>query len=112
MSAARLLLGVWLASAIGGAGMATAQAADGMRCLGPEQRRATIATHRAIPLSRALRAARGRHGHGRGHGPEVVRARLCESGSGLVYVLTLLAHDGKVTRVTIDAGNGRLIGRH
>lgn len=108
MSSAKLLLGVWLAFAAG-AGAASAQAELAMRCLGPEQRRAAIAAHKAIPLSRALRAARGRRGDR--HAPEVVGARLCESGPGLVYVLTLLARDGKVTRVTIDAASGRLLGR-
>ena len=102
MSSAKLLLATWLALSAGaGAGVA----ADPMRCLGTEQRRAAIVSHKAIPLARAVRAARGRHAG------DLVGARLCESGPGLVYVLTLLSRDGKVTRATIDAGSGRLIGR-
>lgn len=109
MFSSKILLSVWLAA---GAGAATAQAAEPQRCLGPEQRRAAIAAHKAIPLARAMRIARGPHGPGRrrGNGAEVVRARLCESGSSLVYVLTLLARDGKVSRITVDAATGRLIG--
>jgi hypothetical protein len=42
----------------------------------------------------------------------VVRARLCRRGTGLVYVLTLLAPSGKVTRATVDAANGELIKGH
>jgi uncharacterized membrane protein YkoI len=39
----------------------------------------------------------------------VVRARLCESQNGLVYMLTVLARDGKVTRVTVDATSGSVL---
>jgi uncharacterized membrane protein YkoI len=45
----------------------------------------------------------------------VVRARLCHSQTagqdgGLVYVLTVLAHDGKVARIEVDAVKGTLVG--
>jgi uncharacterized membrane protein YkoI len=40
----------------------------------------------------------------------VVRARLCRDNDELVYVLTVLAHDGKVARLTIDAVKGTLVG--
>jgi uncharacterized membrane protein YkoI len=40
----------------------------------------------------------------------VVQARLCRSGDDLVYVLTVLAHDGKVARLTVDAVKGTLVG--
>ena len=39
----------------------------------------------------------------------MVRARLCHRGGRLVYVLTLLARNGKVTRATVDAANGSVI---
>jgi hypothetical protein len=35
-----------------------------------------------------------------------VRARLCKEGKELVYVLTVLAHDGKVTLATVDGTSG------
>ena len=41
---------------------------------------------------------------------EVVGAKLCQRPQGLVYLLTLLARDGKVTRVAVDASSGRLAG--
>ena len=78
-------------------------AADPEQCLSPEQRRAAIAGHQAVPVARAMRAAKARHGG------EVVRAQLCDRG-GLVYVLTVLARDGTVHRVTVDAASGRLTG--
>jgi uncharacterized membrane protein YkoI len=40
----------------------------------------------------------------------VVRARLCRDNYELVYVLTVLAHDGKVARLTVDAVKGTLVG--
>jgi hypothetical protein len=39
-----------------------------------------------------------------------VRARLCRRPDGFAYVLTVLAHDGKVTRVVVDAVKGTLVG--
>jgi hypothetical protein len=76
-------------------------------CLSKAEQRAAVAEHRAIPLALAIRSL---HAHGRR--AELVRARLCRHGGGLVYVLTLLARNGKVTRVTVDAINGELINGH
>jgi uncharacterized membrane protein YkoI len=95
---ARCVVVLWLA----GAGSVVAGELD--RCLSPEQRRAAIAARQAIPLGKALWAAQARLGG------EVVRARLCREGNELVYVLTVLAHDGKVTLATIDGTSGAFIG--
>ena len=44
----------------------------------------------------------------RGRGSrEVVKARLCREQNGLVYLLTLLTRDGKVTQARVDAADGR-----
>jgi uncharacterized membrane protein YkoI len=80
-----------------------AHAAEPESCLSVDERRAAIAAHEAVPVARAIRAARARHPG------EVVRAQLCDR-NGLVYVLTVLARDGKVHRVTVDAATGRLSG--
>ena len=77
-------------------------------CLTKAEQRAAVASHRAVSLAQAIRAVR-KH---RRKKPEVVRARLCRRGTGLVYVLTLLAPNGKVTRATVDAANGELIKGH
>jgi uncharacterized membrane protein YkoI len=82
-----------------------ARAGDRHQCLGPEQRRAAIASHRALPLARVIRMLRPKLGG------EVVKARLCEESRGLVYTLTVLGRDGKVTRVAIDAATGNYLGR-
>jgi uncharacterized membrane protein YkoI len=74
-------------------------------CLTMAEQRAAVASRRAISLGQAIKSVRKR----RKKKPEVVRARLCRRGTGLVYVLTLLAPNGKVTRATVDAANGELI---
>ncbi|HVZ50463.1 MAG TPA: hypothetical protein VG986_00730 [Pseudolabrys sp.] len=73
-------------------------------CLSKAEQRAAVAAHRAVPLAHALKSLRA-------HGlrAELVRARLCRRGDGLVYVLTLLARSGKVTRASVDAANGELM---
>jgi uncharacterized membrane protein YkoI len=78
-----------------------AQAAE-RRCLSKEQARAAVASGKAVGLDIALKAFKRR-------GSEVVRVHLCEGGKGLVYRLTVLARDGKVTRVTVDATSGSVL---
>jgi uncharacterized membrane protein YkoI len=80
-------------------------AADEHRCLDPEQRRAAIAGRQAVPLAKAIHTARA---HVTG---DVVNARLCEQGQGqsLVYVLTVLGRDGKVSRASVDGASGAFL---
>ena len=77
-------------------------------CLDQKERRAEAETGRLIRLSAAMHAARSKMPG------TVIGARLCHGQSvgqdGLVYLLTVLAHDGKVARITIDATSGMLVG--
>jgi len=76
-------------------------------CLNQKERRAEIEAGRVVTLATALHAAKSRMSG------TLVRARLCrghDEGHGLVYVLTVLAHDGKVARLTVDAVKGTLVG--
>ncbi len=57
-----------------------------------------------VHLAAAMRAAKSQMPG------TVVRARLCRGHDGLVYVLTVLARDGKVARLTVDAVKGTLVG--
>lgn len=78
--------------------------AESRHCLTQEQRRAALASHKAMRAGRAIAIAKKRYGG------DVVRARLCEGEHGaLRYVLTVLARDGKVTRVAVDATSGKLL---
>ena len=89
-----------VALALAGAAPDMAAAAERKACLTPEQRRAVIAARKAVPLTRAMRTVRARIGG------EVVNARLCQRERGLVYLLTVLARDGKVTEAMVDATDG------
>ena len=73
-------------------------------CLGPKERRAEADSGKLVRLATAMRVA-----HARMPGT-VVRARLCHRADGLVYVLTVLARDGKVARIEVDAVKGTLAG--
>jgi len=48
----------------------------------------------------------------RAAGAEVVGARLCYRGSDLVYMLTVLARDGKVTHASVNAASGVIMDAH
>jgi len=85
----------------------TASADEQHACLSKAEQRAAIANGQAITLADAIRSARGSV---RGHGArEVVKARLCREPNGLVYVLTVLARNGKVTHTTVDATSGKVV---
>jgi uncharacterized membrane protein YkoI len=94
---ANLLLALALAALAPG----VASAAERKSCLSPDERRAVIAAHKAVPLSHAMHVVKAKV---RG---DVVKARLCRQARGLVYVLTVLAQDGKVTQARVDAADGQ-----
>ena len=96
-------------AAVSAAPALPAQAADeGRACLSKSEQRAAISTGQAVTLAQAIRSARGSV---RGHGAarEVVNAKLCREEKGLVYLLTVLARDGKVTHMTVDATSGKVV---
>jgi uncharacterized membrane protein YkoI len=73
-------------------------------CLDQKERRAETASGGVVRLAAAIRAAKSRMPG------TVVQARLCHGQDGLVYVLTVLARDGKVARIVVDAVKGTLVG--
>src|SRR5262245_37424981 len=79
-------------------------AAEEHTCLTRGQQQAAVERGQAVSLSAAIKAA---HGHARGR--RVVKAQLCQEAKGLVYVLTVLAYDGKVTHARVDAASGGMI---
>ena len=81
-----------------------AVAADLEACLTRAEQQAAVDHGQAVPLAAAIRAARG---HSRGR--QVVKAQLCHAAEKLVYVLTVLARDGKVTHARVDAASGGMI---
>ncbi|MGO9630681.1 MAG: PepSY domain-containing protein [Xanthobacteraceae bacterium] len=73
-------------------------------CLNQKERRTLVENGTVLHLVAAMRAVRTRVPG------TLVRARLCRRGEGFAYVLTVLAHDGKVTRVIVDAVKGTVVG--
>ena len=82
-------------------------AAEDRSCLSRAEQRAALSSGQTVTLAVAIRSARGSV---RGRGSrEVVRARLCREDKGLVYLLTMLARDGKVTQTAVDAASGKVV---
>jgi len=73
-------------------------------CLNQKERRTLVENGAVLRLAAAVHAVRSRLPG------TLVRARLCHRGDSYVYVLTVLGHDGKVTRVAVDAAKGTLVG--
>jgi uncharacterized membrane protein YkoI len=71
-------------------------------CLNQKERRALVENGTVLRLAVAVHAVRS---HVMG---TLVRARLCRRPEGLVYLLTVLGHDGKVARLAVDAVKGTL----
>jgi uncharacterized membrane protein YkoI len=80
-----------------------AHAAEARHCLSGEEQRTAIASGRTVPLATAIHALHRLP-------KEVIKAQLCQEPERLVYVLTLLARDGKVKREIVDATNGAVVG--
>lgn len=102
-------------SALAVRALAPARAEDGGRverpraeavhaCLDQKERRAETENGRLVPLGAAIRVAKSRMPG------TVVRARLCRANDSLVYMLTVLARDGKVRSLAVDAVKGTLVG--
>jgi uncharacterized membrane protein YkoI len=85
---------------------ASARADEPHACLTKVEQRAATANGQAVTLGTALRSAHATVRHG---AREVVKARLCHRGGRLVYVLTVLARNGKVTHTTVDATSGKVV---
>lgn len=76
-------------------------------CLSKAEQKAALSGGQTVTLAAAIRSARGSV---RGRGSrEVVKARLCREEKGLVYLLTLLTRDGKVTHTAVDATSGKVV---
>lgn len=80
-----------------------AAADDHRSCLSRAEQKAALSSGQAVTLAEVIRTVRG-------HGArEVVKARLCREQNGLVYLLTVLARDGKVTHTAVDATSGKVV---
>ena len=80
-------------------------AADGSlgSCVSDAELRDLVNSGQIVPQIYAFRTARAQAGG------DIVRASLCPAETGLVYIITTLSKDGKLTRVTINAVTGKPI---
>jgi uncharacterized membrane protein YkoI len=98
---------VTLAAALSAQSRAPAAPNEDGACLSKTEQRAALSSGQTVTLASAIRSARGSV---RGRGSrEVVNARLCREEKGLVYLLTLLTRDGKVTHMAVDATSGKVV---
>jgi hypothetical protein len=72
-------------------------------CFDRQEQRMAVHQGLAIRLGAALRSINARDGD------ELLRAELCRNKTGFVYVLTILARNGKVSRTIVDARSGAVI---
>jgi uncharacterized membrane protein YkoI len=104
LGAPLLLASIIAIATVRGEEARSAHAPSGYACLDQKERRAEIASGGVVRLTTAIHAAKSRMPGA------VVQARLCHGQDGLVYVLTVLARDGKVARMVVDAVKGTLVG--
>jgi uncharacterized membrane protein YkoI len=104
LGAPLLLASIITIAAARGEEARSAHAPSGHACLDQRERRAELASGGVVRLTTAIHAAKSRMPG------TVVQARLCHGQDGLVYVLTVLARDGKVARIVVDAVKGTLVG--
>jgi uncharacterized membrane protein YkoI len=87
-----------------------ATADEQVACLSKSDQRTAISSGQAVPLAVAMHSVRSVRTAKRSHGSrEVIKARLCREAKGLVYVLTVLSGDGKVTHTSVDATSGKVV---
>jgi len=74
-------------------------------CLGAAETRDEVKAHKLLEPFVALKfAAQQRKA-------EALSAKLCHAGDEFIYEITLLHRDGRLTRVQMEAGTGKLISR-
>ena len=84
-------------------GLASSAFADG--CLSPGEARAVAQSGEILPLSRVIGQIRAA-----GNGEILPPPQLCNVGGRYVYLVNVLTRDGQVTRLTVDASSGSILG--
>jgi len=88
---------------VGPFGLASSAFADG--CLSPADARAVAQSGEIMPLSRIIGQIRAA-----GNGEILPPPQLCNIGGRYVYLVNVLTRDGQVTRLTVDASSGNILG--
>jgi hypothetical protein len=85
------------------AGLASPALAEG--CLSPGQARAAAQSGEIVPLSQIIGQIRSA-----ARGEILPPPQLCSVGGRFVYIVNVLTRDGQVTRLTVDAASGSILG--
>ena len=94
-----------MASLILAAGLAMSWPAAAQECLSAGEARAAVAQGQVAPLSRILGAIKQA-----APGQILPSPSLCRSGDRYVYRLNVLTSGNRVTRLTVDAASGAILG--
>lgn len=78
--------------------------AEAQTCLSPADARNAVQNGQVISLSQI----RGKIAQEAGG--QVVSAQLCTTGSEYIYLVNVLSAAGEVKRLTVNAGNGNIVG--
>jgi uncharacterized membrane protein YkoI len=84
-------------------GFAASAHADG--CLSPSEARDAAQNGTIVPLSRVIGQIRAA-----ANGEILPPPQLCNIGGRYVYLVNVLTRDGQVTRLTVDASSGNILG--
>jgi hypothetical protein len=84
-------------------GPASSAYADG--CLSPGQAREAAQSGQIMPLSRIIGQIRAA-----ANGEILPPPQLCNIGGHFVYLVNVLTRGGQVTRLTVDASSGNILG--
>lgn len=101
VSAPLLIAFAFAATLSGGAVLLAAEAEPD--CLNADEVREVVTNRVVIPQIQALRLARSTMGG------DAIRASLCRADGGFIYIITMLARDGKLARVRIRGETGEAI---
>jgi uncharacterized membrane protein YkoI len=85
-------------------GLAARAYADG--CLSPSEARTVAQSGQIVPLSHVIGQIRAA-----ANGEILPPPQLCNIGGRYVYLVNVLTRDGQVTRLTVDASSGNIIGQ-
>ncbi len=92
--------------ALAGTGVYAASNGAGRSCLSAPDVRELVDKAEVVPAARAIYTART------AVFGEAVKVRLCKQDGAFVYLVTILAKDGKIRAVEVDGRSGTLIERH
>jgi hypothetical protein len=101
----RILIFIALAAVVSVSSFGPASSAFADGCLSPGEARAAAQSGQIVPLSRIVGQIRAA-----ANGEILPPPQLCNVGGRYVYLVNVLTRGGQVTRLTVDASSGSILG--